>query len=176
MEKTARRRSRHPRALPAHVPPKLTVLVVDDFPDGLELVSEYLKFRGFDVHVANSGKKAIKCARTLAPDIVLMDLMMPGIDGWRATRILKNDQATRGVCVIAMTAHALKTEVDSAMAAGCDGVICKPFDLLALANALPHVSKNCAKALNVPGLALPWTAPRTRTHREDDARGHHHAD
>jgi CheY-like chemotaxis protein len=80
---------------------------------------------------------------------------MPGIDGWWATRILKNDSTSRDICVIAMTAHALTTEVESAMDAGCDGVICKPFDLLTLANALPDVRTNCAKALNVPGLAIP---------------------
>src|SRR5882724_3629762 len=152
---------RHPRALHAHS--KLSVLVVDDFPDGLELVTEYLKFRGFVVLAARGGQQAINLARTIRPHIVLMDLTMPGIDGWQATKILKSDPATAGICVIAMTARALQTEQDSAMAAGCDGVIVKPFNLLTLADALPHVLDDCQKALNVPGLALPWTPRQSNT-------------
>jgi CheY-like chemotaxis protein len=150
----------------------LSVLVVDDFPDGLEMVADYLRFRGFDVNVATSGAHAIEVARAVRPDVVLMDLLMPDIDGWQATRTLKTDPRTKGICVIAATAHALRAEIESAMKAGCDGVISKPFDLVALANALPRVRTNCQKALNVPGLALPWTAqqqsraPSRERHRE----------
>src|SRR5258708_7249215 len=95
---------------PADSRSQLSVLVVDDFPDGLEMVVEYLKFRGFMVFPAQSGKQAVTLARTLRPEIVLMDLTMLGLDGWQATKILKNDPATRGMCVIAMTAHALQIE------------------------------------------------------------------
>jgi two-component system cell cycle response regulator DivK len=132
----------------------LSVLVVDDFPDGRELVAEYLTFRGFDVHVASDGAEAIAVARKVRPAIVLMDLSMPGIDGWQATRILKSDPNTQAITVIAVTAHALKRETDAAKAAGCDGVISKPFDLTALADALPLVLKQGPKALKVPGLSV----------------------
>jgi two-component system cell cycle response regulator DivK len=130
------------------------VLVVDDFPDGRELVAEYLAFRGFEVHVACDGAEAITVARKVRPSIVLMDLSMPGIDGWQAARILKSDPNTRTIVVIAVTAHALKKETDAAKAAGCDGVISKPFDLTALADALPRVLRRGASALEVPGLSV----------------------
>jgi two-component system, cell cycle response regulator DivK len=133
---------------------RLKVLVVDDFPDGRELVAEYLTFRGFTVHVAGNGAEAIAIAKKAGPEIVLMDLSMPGIDGWQAARILKNDPLTRAMTVIAVTAHALAPEIDAARKAGCDGVICKPFDLAALADALPRVLKIGAAALDVPGLSL----------------------
>ena len=141
----------------------LSVLVVDDFPDGLELVAEYLTFRGFAVHVARNGEDAIEIARKVKPDIVLMDLSMPGIDGWQAAGALKNDPATQAIIVIAVTAHALKPETDAAREAGCDGVICKPFDLATLADALPRVLKHGAAALDVPGLSLnPTRHPKAR--------------
>ena len=150
---------------PAHSRSRLSVLVVDDFPDGLELVTEYLKFRGFVTLAARGGEQAINLARAIRPNIVLMDLTMPGIDGYHATKILKGDPATADICVIAMTARALQFEQDSALAAGCDGVIVKPFDLLTLANALPHVLDDCQKALHVPGLALPWAPQQMKTRR-----------
>ena len=132
----------------------LSVLVVDDFPDGRELVAEYLAFRGFVVHVACDGEEALVIARKVRPEIVLMDLSMPGIDGWQAARTLKNDPTTQAITVIAVTAHALKPETDAAREAGCDGVICKPFDLATLADALPRVLKHGAAALDVLGLSL----------------------
>ena len=150
----------------------LSVLVVDDYPDGLDLVAEYLTFRGFSVHVATGGEDAIALARAVTPDIVLMDLSMPGTNGWQATTILKNDPATRGICVIAVTAHAMKPEREAALAAGCDGVILKPFDLEVLANALPHVLDDCAKALDVPGLSIPSTSPHSRMRRSAVKAGH----
>jgi CheY-like chemotaxis protein len=112
-------------------PSTLSVLVVDDFADGRELVAEYLAFKGFSVSEATNGADAIDMARNTRPNIVLMDLSMPGIDGWEATRVLKADPRTQAIIIIAVTAHALKGETDAAREAGCDGVICKPFDLVA---------------------------------------------
>jgi two-component system cell cycle response regulator DivK len=133
-----------------HLP---SVLVVDDFADGRELVAEYLTFRGFTVHTATSGEQAIQLAHDVLPDIVLMDLAMPGVNGWQAARSLKADSRTQQIIVIAVTAHALKPETDAAKAAGCDGVICKPFDITALGDALAHVLTRGTKALDVPGLS-----------------------
>jgi CheY-like chemotaxis protein len=131
----------------------ISVLVVDDFPDGLDLVAEYLTFRHFAVHVATNGEDAIAIARTSKPDIVLMDLRMPGMTGWQAATILKNDPVTSGIYIIALTAHALRAERDSAIAAGCDGVILKPFDVTALADVLPRILQIGAKALDCAGLS-----------------------
>jgi len=72
-----------------------SVLVADDFADGRELLAEYLTFRGFTVHTAADGEQAIQIARSVRPDIVLMDLSMPGIDGWQAARTLKDDPRTK---------------------------------------------------------------------------------
>jgi len=142
----------------------LTVLVVDDYPDGLELVTTYLTFRGFRVHTATSGEEAIAVARAAMPHVVLMDLTMPSIDGWQATRILKGDPQTRGIHVIAVTAHALPDEVESARRAGCEGVISMPFDLATLADALPRFLVHGPSALDVPGLSagMPPAALRRR--------------
>jgi len=139
---------RRPASLPS-------VLVVDDFLDGRELLVEYLTYRGFTVHSAANGEQAIDIARGLQPDIVLMDLSMPGpLDGWHAARILKADSQTRQTVVVAVTARTLTADIDAARAAGCDAVICKPFDITALADALPRVLAHGVKALDVPGLSL----------------------
>jgi two-component system, cell cycle response regulator DivK len=110
--------SRIERMSRRNVSSTLSVLVVDDFADGLELVAEYLTFRGFAVHVASGGAEAIEIARTIKPDTVLMDLRMPGIDGWQAATVLKADPKTNAICIVAVTAHARKPESEAARAAG----------------------------------------------------------
>lgn len=102
------------------------VLVVDDFRDGREMYAEYLSHAGFRVAEAEDGEEAVAKAQLLLPDVVLMDLSLPGMDGWEATRILKADPRTRHIRVIALTAHALASYAESAIAAGCDGVVTKP--------------------------------------------------
>jgi CheY-like chemotaxis protein len=92
--------------------------------------------------------------RSARPDLILMDLRMPGVDGWRATRAIKADPETQSIPVIAVTAHALPDERHSAREAGCDGVISKPFDIVVLGDALPKFLKVGASALDVPGLSL----------------------
>jgi CheY-like chemotaxis protein len=146
------------------MPRKALVLVVDDFPDGRELVAEYLTFKGFAVLIASTGAEAIEIARRVKPQIVLMDLSMPGLDGWDATRILKADPETHDIVVIAVTARAMTQDIQHAFQAGCDGVVAKPFDLATLAAALPRVLKRGASALDVPGISINPTrsAPRRR--------------
>ena len=94
--------------------PKPSILVVDDSPDGREMLVEYLVFRGFHVTEAGNGAEAIEVARRVKPNIVLMDLSMPGVDGWEATRTLKADPALQDVVVIAVTAHAFPIEQQAA--------------------------------------------------------------
>lgn len=102
------------------------VLVVDDVAHGREIFAEYLEFRGFRVATAADGLEALDKAFELRPDIILMDLSLPQLDGWEATRRLKNDDRTRTIPIIALTAHALASAHDRAMAAGCDSVVTKP--------------------------------------------------
>jgi two-component system cell cycle response regulator DivK len=113
--------------------------VVDDSVDGREMLVEYLAFREFHVVAAQHGEEAIEVARRVHPAIILMDLSMPGMDGWEATRRLKADPRTKDVVIVAVTAHAFPPDQASARAAGCDAVIAKPFDLAALADALRRI-------------------------------------
>ena len=83
------------------------VLIVDDYPDAREMYSEYLQFSGFDVVEAANGMEALQRAVDAAPDIILMDLSLPVMDGWEATRRLKADKRTAGIPVVALTGHAL---------------------------------------------------------------------
>jgi two-component system, cell cycle response regulator DivK len=119
---------------------KPSVLVADDSPDGREMLVEYLAFRRFQVSEARNGAEAVNVARRVQPDIILMDLSMPGVDGWEATRRLKADPCTQSAVIVAVTAHAFPAEQNAARAAGCDVVIAKPFDLKALADALEAVA------------------------------------
>jgi CheY-like chemotaxis protein len=102
------------------------VLVVDDFEAGRELCAEYLAFRGYGVATAQDGAEALEKAFELAPDAILMDLSLPVIDGWEATRRLRADERTREIKIIALTAHALEAERERALEAGCDDVVTKP--------------------------------------------------
>ena len=110
----------HPDAIPP------LVLVVDDVAHGREIFAEYLEFRGFRVATAADGLEALDKAFELLPDVILMDLSLPGLDGWEATKRLKGDDRTRAIPIIALTAHALASAHDKAKAAGCDSVVTKP--------------------------------------------------
>jgi two-component system, cell cycle response regulator DivK len=105
---------------------KPLILVVEDFEDAREMYRDYLEFSGFRVQTACDGREAIEKAQRINPDLVLMDLSLPGIDGWEATRLLKSDPATAHLLIVALSAHALAPEGERARAAGCDGFIAKP--------------------------------------------------
>jgi CheY-like chemotaxis protein len=102
------------------------ILIVEDYDDAREMYRDYLEFSGFRVDTARDGREAIEKARAGTPDLILMDLSLPGIDGWEATRILKNDPGTAHLLIVALSAHALAPEGDRARHAGCDGFIPKP--------------------------------------------------
>ena len=106
--------------------PDPLILVVEDFDDAREMYRDYLEFAGFRVETARDGREGIEKARALQPDLILMDLSLPGIDGWEATRLLKAAPETKHIIIIALSAHALATEGERARAAGCDGFIAKP--------------------------------------------------
>ncbi|MEZ0227238.1 MAG: response regulator [Planctomycetota bacterium] len=102
------------------------VLVVDDYQDAREMCCEYLSYCGFRVAEARNGIEAIEKAGELVPDLILMDLSLPGMDGWEATRRLKADEKTRKIPIVALTGHALAGHSEGAKAAGCDAFITKP--------------------------------------------------
>ena len=102
------------------------VLLVDDYPDAREMYSEYLKFSGFDVVEASNGVEALQRAIENTPDIILMDLSLPVMDGWEATRRLKEDARTSDIPVVALTGHALAGMFEGAKRAGCDAFVTKP--------------------------------------------------
>ena len=106
--------------------PSPLILVVEDFDDAREMYRDYLEFSGFRVETARDGREAIEKATKVQPDLILMDLSLPGIDGWEATRILKASPETSHLLIVALSAHALAAEGDRARAAGCDGFIAKP--------------------------------------------------
>jgi CheY-like chemotaxis protein len=105
---------------------KPRVLVVDDYPDAREMYSEYLAYSGYEVIEAATGIEALQRAIDDQPDIILMDLSLPVMDGWEATRRLKADDRTAGIPVVALTGHALAGISEGAKRAGCDAFVTKP--------------------------------------------------
>jgi CheY-like chemotaxis protein len=106
--------------------PSPLVLVVDDFEDNRAMYAEYLAYSGYSVEQAADGEEAVKLAQDLLPDVVVMDLSLPVMDGWEATRRLKADERTRRIPVIALTGHALASHSRGAREAGCDAFLAKP--------------------------------------------------
>jgi CheY-like chemotaxis protein len=120
------------------------ILVVDDYQDAREMYAEYLQFSGFRVAEARNGNEAIEQAFALRPDLILMDLSLPGMDGWEATRQLKSDERTRHIPVVALTGHALAGASEGAKKAGCDSFVtkpCLPDDLVVEVRRMLNVQK-----------------------------------
>lgn len=106
-----------------------TILLVEDNELNRDMLSRRLVRQGYEVVVAVDGGEALARVREAAPDLILMDLSLPVIDGWEATRRLKADEATRRIPVIALTAHAMAGDREQALAAGCDDFDTKPVEL-----------------------------------------------
>jgi len=106
---------------------KASILVVEDNMDNYELVRFILERAGYDVFLAVNGRDGVSAARLQQPDLILMDLGMPEMDGWIATQKLKSDEATKSIPLYALTAHTLPGERKRAMEAGCDGYVSKPI-------------------------------------------------
>jgi CheY-like chemotaxis protein len=102
------------------------VLVVEDYQDAREMYAAYLQFSGYRVAEATNGVEAIEKTLELMPDIILMDLALPKMDGWEATRRLKSDERTKHIPVVALTGHALAGHAEGARQAGCDSFVTKP--------------------------------------------------
>ena len=117
----------------------MRVLLVEDHEEIWDFLSRRLKRRGYDVTVATDGQAGVDRARADLPDRILLDMNLPILDGWSAARLLKNDPATAGIPIVALTAHAMSGDREKTMAAGCDDYHPKPVDfsrLLAQIEAL----------------------------------------
>lgn len=108
------------------------VLLVEDHEEIWDFVSRRLKRRGFDVLVAIDGQEGVDKAKSEVPDIILLDMNLPVLDGWAAASILKTDTKTAHIPIIAMTAHAMSGDREKAIAAGCDDYVAKPIDFSGL--------------------------------------------
>jgi CheY-like chemotaxis protein len=106
-----------------------TILIVEDNELNREMLSRRLERRGYSVLLAVNGEEGIAVAQASAPDLVLMDMSLPVVDGWEATRRMKTDEALRRIPVIALTAHAMANDRDKALQAGCDDYDTKPIEL-----------------------------------------------
>jgi CheY-like chemotaxis protein len=104
------------------------VLLVEDNEDNRIVYSTILKHFGYEVTEALNGEEGIAKARSEKPDLILMDISIPIIDGWEATQVLKHDPSTRSIPIIALTAHALASDREKAMEDGCDGYLAKPCE------------------------------------------------
>lgn len=105
-----------------------TILVVEDNPTNMKLSTFLLESADYTVLAATSAEIGLTLAREARPDLILMDIQLPGMDGLEATGLLKADEATRDIPVIALTALAMKGDEERILAAGCDGYIAKPLD------------------------------------------------
>ena|ERR1017187_78858 len=102
------------------------VLIVDDFEDNRLMYAEYLTYLGYRVEQAANGEEAVQMTQRLRPHVVVMDLSLPVLDGWEATRRLKADERTKHIPIIALTGHAFPVHTGGARAAGCDALLIKP--------------------------------------------------
>ena len=105
------------------------ILLIEDNELNRDMLSRRLRKRGFEVITAVDGETGISMAQTEAPSIILMDVSLPGIDGWEATRRLKSGAQTRGIPILALTAYVTAGDRETALAAGCDDFDTKPIEL-----------------------------------------------
>lgn len=116
------------------------VLVIEDNALNLELVTDLLEASGRIVYQARTAEEGLRLAQTASPDVVLMDLSLPGMDGLAATKALRANPLISHLPVIALTAHAMKGDEESALNAGCDGYLSKPIDTRTFVNTIAGLS------------------------------------
>lgn len=113
-----------------------SVLIVDDHPVNLKLARVALASEGFAVRTAADAEEALAVLREFKPDVILMDIQLPGMDGLELTRQLKAAPETRGIVILGLTAYAMKGDEERILAAGCDGYIAKPIDTRAISGVI----------------------------------------
>ena len=114
------------------------ILLVDDNELNRDMLSRRLRRRDYDVEMAVDGQEGINLTKSLMPDLVLMDMSLPIIDGWTATGILKSDSTTSHIPIIALTAHAMEGERQKCLEAGCDDFDTKPIEFKRLLEKINH--------------------------------------
>jgi two-component system cell cycle response regulator DivK len=122
-----------------------TLLIVEDNEMNRDMLSRRLQRRGYEVMIATDGAEGLAAARERNPDLVLMDMSLPVIDGWEATRQLKSEDATRNIPIIALTAHAMSGDRQRAVDAGCDDFDTKPIELARLLEKIEHCLERAGK-------------------------------
>ncbi len=144
------------------------VLIVEDNEMNRDMLARRLEHRGFEVSTADDGQKGLTSARTTIPDLILLDMSLPEVDGWEVVRKLKADPTTRNIPVIALTAHAMQGDREAALKAGCEDYDTKPVDMDRLLGKMTSLfagkSQNDAaelgKALGPRGKLLPGESKR----------------
>ena len=117
------------------------ILLVEDNEMNRDMLSRRLARKGYEVSIAVDGKQGVEMATASVPDLILMDMSLPVLDGWEATRQLKDSDATRRIPVIALTAHAMSGDRERALAAGCDDYDTKPIELTRLLEKIESMLK-----------------------------------
>ena len=115
------------------------ILLVEDNEMNRDMLSRRLQRRGYSVANAEDGEKGLLLARSEAPDLILMDISLPAMDGWEVTRLLKANQSTRHIPIIALTAHAMVSDREKAIVAGCDDYDTKPVDFGRLSEKIENL-------------------------------------
>ena len=105
------------------------ILIVEDEPKNMTLIRDLLQVSGYSTIEATNGKQGVELAKANKPDLILMDIQMPVMDGLEATRILKADTTTSNIPVLALTSYAMKGDKERMLKAGCDGYLAKPLDI-----------------------------------------------
>jgi CheY-like chemotaxis protein len=122
------------------------ILLVEDNEMNRDMLSRRLQKKGYEVVLAVDGEEGVTKAQSEVPALILMDMSLPGIDGWEATRRIKADPQTKGIPVIALTAHALTSDREAALAAGCDDFDTKPVELARLLAKIETLLARAGKA------------------------------
>jgi two-component system, cell cycle response regulator DivK len=118
------------------------ILVVEDNPDNMTLITDVLSSLDYDVVQATDGEQGVKIAEAEKPNLILMDLSLPRMDGWTATRIIKANPEIKHIPIIALTAHAMVGDRERALEAGCNDYISKPINLRELASKLTQLMRS----------------------------------
>ena len=131
-------------------PPVPKILLVEDNKMNRDMLSRRLADRGYLVVLAMDGQSGVDMTKSLLPDLVLMDMSLPVLDGWEATRRLKADAVTQGIPVIALTAHAMSSDREKALEAGCDDYDTKPVEMPRLMEKIETLLRKAGKEVPSP--------------------------
>ena len=124
---------------------KKRILLVEDDPWSIDLIDRELKVLGYEVSIAKNGVQAVEMVASDPPDLIVMDILMPRMDGLQAATHIKNNPKTQGIPILAATAKALPGDKEKCLAAGCDGYIAKPFTYKELGAAIEELLKKLAR-------------------------------